>query len=246
MINKLKNIVTKNFEQQDKILAELKILKNLEEENLWSQIYHDSTRGIKPIEELNLNIGRWAGNYSFFYVLNRILSDYKPLSILELGLGESTKFVSTYIRNFIPSCNHVVVEQSEEWIVRFKNKFELTSQTKIEYLPLEKRKINDFEVTCYKGFNEKIKDKFQLYIVDGPFGSDRFSRFDIVSLVNKFDKNDFIIMFDDTNRVGERDTVEDIKSILDAKKINYYHETYAGNKSVTVIASEKFKYTTSL
>ena len=38
----------------------------------WAHIYHDSIRGKKPIEELGLNIGRWAGNYSFFYVLNRI------------------------------------------------------------------------------------------------------------------------------------------------------------------------------
>jgi hypothetical protein len=32
----------------------------------WAHIYHDSIRGKKAIEELELNIVKWAGNYCFF------------------------------------------------------------------------------------------------------------------------------------------------------------------------------------
>ncbi|GAL81813.1 hypothetical protein JCM19274_372 [Algibacter lectus] len=37
-------------------------LKELE----WANIYHDSIRGKNALQNLPLNIGRWAGNYTFF------------------------------------------------------------------------------------------------------------------------------------------------------------------------------------
>ena len=46
-------------------------LKELE----WANVYHDSIRGHTAIEQLPLNIGRWAGNYAFFYILNSIIID---------------------------------------------------------------------------------------------------------------------------------------------------------------------------
>ena len=40
--------------------------------------------------------------------------------------------------------------------------------------------------------------KYDLYIIDGPFGSSRYSRFDIFSQVEKFQKEDeFILIFYD-------------------------------------------------
>ena len=61
----------------------------------------------------------------FFYVLNRILSDYKPSSILEMGLWESTKFISYYANNYLPNSSHFVIEQSQEWLDTFNGRFKL-------------------------------------------------------------------------------------------------------------------------
>ena len=86
-----------------------------------------------------------------------------------------------------------------------------------------------------------------MYIVDGPFGSDRFSRYDIISLVEKFEKNhEFIIMMDDTNRIGEQDTLNDIKICLSLANIKYYIGEYIGNKTVTLVVSEKYKFAISM
>lgn len=44
-------------------------LKNIElqtREIEWANIYHDSIRGKKPIEELALYVGRWGGELFFF------------------------------------------------------------------------------------------------------------------------------------------------------------------------------------
>ena len=238
--NKIKSLIRENRKVNLKILLQTKELE-------WAHIYHDSIRGKKPIEELSLNIGRWAGNYSFFYILNRILSDYKPSSILELGLGESTKFISTYLNNYLPNTNHIVVEQSLEWSKEFSNRFELSMNTKIIHCPLEKKIINGFEVNSYEKFEVKINQKFDLYLVDGPFGSPRYSRYDIVSLVENFKNDDeFILLLDDTNRPGEVDTMDQIIDILISKGINCHIGHYEGNKRVSTVCSDKYKYLASL
>jgi len=230
----------RNFELNNTILSQTKELE-------WAHIYHDSIRGNEWLEKLPLNVGRWAGNYSFFYVLNRILCDYKPSRILDLGLGESSKFVSTYLENYLLNSTHVIVEQDEIWLNQFNDRFKLSNRSNVVLCPMEKVVINEHEVNSYKDIYEKVNSKFDLYIIDGPFGSDRFSRYDILNFVEKFEENEeFIIMMDDTNRLGEQDTLHEILHRLKKKQINYFTGNYVGNKKLTVIASNKYKFVTSL
>ena len=238
-INKLKT-------KFNKIALDLREIKKQNEELLWAQIYHDSIRGFDAIESLNLNIGRWAGNYPFFYVLTRILNDYKPKFILELGLGESSKFISTFIHHYAPNSKHIIVEQNEEWTNDFRRRFTLTAQSSVIHCELVSRKVNNFYVASYKDFDKKINVHFDLYVIDGPFGSDRYSRYDIVSLVEKFNDNDFIILLDDNERIGEKETSDEIIRILNNKYIKNYSTVFSGLKSVRVIVSEKYKYLISI
>lgn len=247
MISKIKTLINEFRANDRKINSKLVDLDNQAKELEWAHIYHDSIRGKKWLEELPLNVGRWAGNYSFFYVLNRILMDYKPKSILDLGLGESSKFISTYLDNYLLETKHTIVEQNDEWINNFQEKVLLSKRSIIVHCPLKETEIKGFTSTSYDGFKEKIKEKFDLYIVDGPFGSDRYSRYDIISLVEKFEKNEqFIIMMDDTDRKGEQDTIDDIKRCLNSLDINYFLGEYKGNKAITLIVSENYKFAISM
>ncbi|MGG7033617.1 MAG: hypothetical protein ACI7YS_00280 [Flavobacterium sp.] len=247
MIQKLKSLIIEFRNRIRNIEAKMSALEKQSKELEWAHVYHDSIRGKKAIEELPLNIGRWAGNYSFFYVLNRILSDYKPKRILDLGLGESSKFISTYLENYLTESSHTIVEQDKNWIESFQERFTLSSRSNIIHCSIQKKEINGFEVNLYQGFNEKITDRYDLYIVDGPFGSERFSRYDIISLVEKMEKEDqFIVLMDDTNRKGEQDTLNCIKKSLNSMGINYYFGEYVGNKTVSLIVSEKYKYAISM
>lgn len=212
----------------------------------WAHIYSESIRGNKMIENLNLNVGRWAGNYSFFYVLNRILFDFKPKNIVEFGLGESSKLISTYVDRFIPNSNHLIVEHDQSWIDFFNNRFILSKNSSILNLDLQTNFINGFKVTSYTPLPFCERPNFDLYVIDGPFGSDRFSRYDIISIVINFNHDsEFIILFDDTERRGELDTLNKIFDILTSKKIIFYTKHYKGNKQSTVICSEKFKFASS-
>ena len=239
-IQNLRNLLKESVRFQAESLS-------LSREIEWAHIYHDSIRGKDYIQNLGLNVGRWAGNYSFFYILNRILSDYRPKRILDLGLGESSKFISTYLAHSLFESHHTVVEQDLNWISAFSEKFNLCERSKIIHCPIIETQIKGFPTLSYQNFEENVSGEYDLFIVDGPFGSDRYSRIDILSLVQKFEKaKEFIIIVDDSHRPGEQDTVEEICNCLKNKGISYHRADYSGSKQNTVIASEAYRYSTSL
>ncbi|WP_295333210.1 hypothetical protein [Flavobacterium sp.] len=240
MLKKIKNLIQENIKfhkaHQD-TLSEL----------YWANVYHDSIRGKSALENLGLNIGRWAGNYTFFYILNRILNDYQPKKIIEFGLGESTKFISTYIENYAPDSVHTVIEQDENWRTAFLNRFRVSNKTTIKVLPLTTQKVHGFDTNSYAEIGESVNEKFDLYVVDGPFGSDHYSRYDIVTLAEKLDANDeFIIIIDDYNRKGEQQTVQVLIKMLEQKGIAIHKGQYKGLKTVLILATEQYKYIKTL
>lgn len=240
MIKNIKGVVKKMITNQEEILK-------LSQESEWANVYHDSIRGKKWLEELPLNIGRWAGNYSFFYVLNRILNDFKPKSILEFGLGESSKFVMCFTENLLLDTSHLIIEQDPKWKDIFISNNNVSNNTIIKVCQLAKIEVKGFKTNSYCNLDSEINSKFDLYIIDGPFGSERYSRYDIISLANKFEQDDeFIILFDDYQRIGEQDTVGDLLQILSTKKIKIFKQTYVGLKTVLVIATQKYRYVSSL
>ncbi|WP_299251637.1 hypothetical protein [uncultured Lacinutrix sp.] len=240
MIKKVKKIIKKYLKLQEQSNLQLKELE-------WAHIYHDSIRGKYALQNLPLNIGRWAGNYAFFYILNRILSDFKLQRILEFGLGESTKFISTFIDNYHINSHLLTVEHDSNWKDLFLSSFNLTDNAKIKIHDLKEKEVNGYKSKGYNLIENKIKEVFDLYIVDGPFGSDNYSRYDIVSLLKNVSKNDdFIIIMDDYHRLGEQQTVEDILKLLKNKDISVFTKEYIGNKSVFVITTSKYKYVTSM
>lgn len=240
MIKRIKKLIKENKERQNKIIAQ-------NEELLWAAVFHDSIRGKKAIEDLPLNIGRWAGNYPFFYVLNRILNDYQPKRILEFGLGESSKFISTYLDNYLINSEHLIIEQDANWKITFENNFALSSRSSIKVLPLIKKKYKEYNFNGYENIESTITSTFDLYLIDGPFGSPNYSRFDIFTLGEKLKNQDeFIIIIDDYDRHGEKETVDELLKMFKNKEMNVFTTSYTGVKSIIVIGTEKYKYITSL
>lgn len=240
ILKKIKQFLTRDREFHN---IQMSYLAELE----WAHIFHDTIKNKKWLLELSVSPGRWACNYSYLYILSRILMDYKPKKILEFGLGESTKLVSCFLDNELINSQHTVVDHSKEWIDVFKNRFTLSQRSKIEHIELENKKIHDFISDSYKNIDNIITDKFDLYIIDGPYGADRFSRYDICFIAEKFLQNDqFIIIFDDYSRIGEQDTVNDLLKILNSKSIKYTKNVYSGYKSQIIIATENYKYATTI
>ncbi len=243
ILKKIKQVINEFRERSDNLKAAEEITQNQNAELLWANIYHDTIRDRKWLQDISLSPGRWAVNYSFLYFLTRILTDCKPNKIIEFGLGESSKIIASFLQNELQNSSHLIVEQSIDWIDSFSSRFQLSKNSNILYLEMEKQIINGFSVNAYKGIKEKINDTFDLYVIDGPLGSDRYSRYDIISLAEKLDKkNEFIIIIDDFNRRGEQDTAADLIALLNKKGIQTFNGRYSGDKAQIIIVTQKYKY----
>ena len=240
IIKKLRRLV-EEYRRNHK--NEISLLKELN----WANIYHDSIRGKKWLQDLPLNIGRWAGDYVFFYVLNRILIDCKPKNILEFGLGESSKFVSVFLDNYLNESNHLIIEQNISWYERFVSNFKLSHKTQVNICKVVTKQVNGQETSVYESINELVNAKYDLYIIDGPIGSKQYSRYNIVELAKVLtSQDDFIIIIDDYNRKGEQQTVLELIRVLKDKNIKVQSTVYEGSKSLVVIATEKYNFLSSL
>jgi hypothetical protein len=240
MIKKIKDLIKENKENQ-------KIIIRQNQELIWAQVFHDSIRGKSYFENLPLNVGRWAGNYAFFYVLCRVLSDAKPQRILEFGLGESSKFISAYMQNDQKSGIHQIIEQNQDWATAFKNRYQLSEFSMVSICPLVKKQVNGHEVNCYDGLSEVASGTFDFYLVDGPFGSAHFSRYDILSMAERLtSSNDFIIIIDDFDRVGEQETAKALIALFEGKQIQFGAQIFTGLKKIWVLVTAKYRFLKSI
>lgn len=222
------------------------------QELIWSEVYHDTIRGSRWLSpDLAFSPGRGAIGYQLMYVLYRVLNETNPKSILELGMGQSTKMLGTYAASTNGECKHYVVEHDDEWIDFFQNHFKLPDSTEVVKCGIEDASIeledeNRFtNVTRYVGFEEKLKGKkFDLIMIDGPYGyrSPDFSRVDILSILPDCLNDEFVILMDDCDRNGERRTCEMILFMLQEVGIQYHAYTYSGEKDVTIIVSNKLRF----
>lgn len=183
--------------------------------------------------------GGWAVGYPFLCILYRILDEIQPHSILELGLGQSTKLTAAYMCSEFNdgTFEHIVVEHDTEWIQFMKNSLD-APRTKVQSFSLYQTEHKGYWVTAYEGFNTKnINGKYDLILVDAPFGSEYYSRIDILSLIPDCLAMDFVIMIDDYDRKGEQNMCKELLDVLTQNEISFCIKVYSGQRKVMVIAS---------
>lgn len=242
ILSQLKALINFNQAQNNRILEQNREIILQNKEIIWAQIFHDSIKGKPVLENLPLFVGRWAGNYTLFYVLYRILNDFRPERILELGLGESSKFISVFIQAYLANSTHLIIEQDEIWKNNFVENFDISNNTEIFVSPLKIENVQNNKVKVYSSLNKVLNQKFDFYLIDGPNGSEKYSRYDAFKIAKQFNPEDnFILLIDDFEREGEKDTVNLIRSEFQKKKIEFYMAEYTGLKSVLVIGSKKYK-----
>lgn len=231
-------------------MKELQILlsNNLaySQEILWSNTFRDTVVGSKWLKDQAFSPGRAAIGYPTLYALYRILDEYRPKSILELGLGQSTKMIGSYVKYAVENgvdCKHYIVEHDTSWIGFFRNMFELSLGTEVVHLNLIKAPFSEegeeeTYLNLYDGFRNRFQDKkFDLIFIDGPFGSPVYSRMDIIEILPECLSDSFVLMLDDAERRGEQNTLAIIKNILEENNIKYAFSYYSGIKSTAIITS---------
>lgn len=240
-------LVSKSKEQSDKSDEMLRTVKEL----WWRDIFVDTVKGYKWYHDKSLSLGRWAIGYNYAYVLARVLDEFRPADILECGLGQSSKIITDYV-SANSDVNYDIVEQDQNWVDFFKKNYCPDNNTNVYVKRIVETEFSagggyNGKTYMYEGFSEIVEGKrYALISIDGPWGSKKYSRIDVVEHIPAILQEEFVIMVDDFERVGERNMVGLLKKKLDDNQIKYCEGKYVGMKEICVIVSKKWEFLTTM
>ena len=252
-VNQLeKSIANFNKSLGEKNEANRKSIKNVQrvaDEIRWAFIFNNTIGESKWLTEQSISLGGWALGYPGAYALYRVLDDFKPKKILELGLGQSSKIIAQYVLAH-EDVIYDIVEHDESWIDFFSTNSNLSSKIRITHCNWF---YSDYEgvsnIRQFEGFSEKFSgQKFDLIFIDAPLSGDmhELARVDILKLLPECLEKSFVIMIDDCNRRGETNSFNRMKEKIEEVGIEYQTGRYSGLKDVRMICSLDVKYLRSL
>ena len=234
------------------LLHYLKDLQGTCKDIEWANIWHDTMRNIPWLKDMpSISPGRWAVGYNYLYIMTRILNDTNPKSVLEFGLGASTTLIAQYF-NCVEANNaggycHLVIEHNEDWITYYTQSHSLSSLTTISKQNLIEKTYKGSQYNAYEDIAKDVKGrKFSVISVDAPYGSKKYSRRDIIEFLPDILEESFVIVVDDANRRGEKNTIKDISEILQKHNIPCNTSVYMGGTDCCVITSQDNAFLCSL
>ena len=203
----------------------------------YANLFNSSISGSKWLRQQAFSPGGWAVGYAFLYVLYRILDDMQPKKVVEFGLGQSTRMLMQYSDYFKAEVH--TFEHDMHWLHFFKAKFEKTDDSRIHHVQAELVEFKGFKTLRYKENVEQITGgDIELILLDGPNGSERYSRIQILDLIpQSINKDNFCIIIDDFQRIGEKDTERIVCKSFYENNIPFKKGVYKDQKELMIICS---------
>lgn len=241
-----------NFNYIEKYLINLNHYETIINNELkYAFIFNDTIKNSSWLDKTDFSLVNSAANYSFMYSLYRILNEARPKNILELGLGQTTKLTSQYANHF-DDVKLTVFETDEDWIEVFSENLIISDCMSIIQLDEEPFEYNNTSNIRFKDFEKAVNgEKYDLVIIDGPRGFKRglngdqlldYSRTNIWQMIPSNLEDDFIIIIDDYERAGEKNTMDHAKEMLEENNIKLFTYTSKGLKTQHAIFTEKYKF----
>lgn len=218
-------------------------------EGTWANVFHDTIQDSPWLTNTTFSPGRWAVGYPFLYAMYRVLNEFQPKRILELGLGQSTRMIAQYAATH-EGVEHIVVEHDPDWIHFFSQDFSLPASTRILQLEREMVPYEDAQqVRVFRGFQEALAGKqFDFISVDAPLGGDmkEYARIDVLRMMPQCLRENFVIMVDDVERSGEKHTVAAMEACLQEHGIAYQRGNYNGKKDTVMLCAKSVGFLSSM
>lgn len=244
----IKNVGSSFDEAAKSMIDKITLLGRIEEENTWSNVFHDVIKDSVWLMNKAFAPGRWAAGYQMLYVMYRILDSVKPKKILELGLGQTTRMISQYSGYY--HAEHQVVEHDPKWIEFFATTYEVPDNVKFVNIDtITDKYLDDEAVIMYQGFEEQFRgQKFDFICIDAPLGGKaiKYARVDILKILPECLESDFVLLLDDTERTGETNTIKLLQNTFEENGIEYVMKRYDGRKSSMIFTTKKYSFLTSL
>ncbi len=212
-----------------------------EQELLYANYFHDSINGSNWLIEKSFCPTKGAANYSFLFLLYNALEYSNPNNILEFGLGQTSKITTQYINNKNQQGKLTIVESDLEWIEFFKKNLSITENITIEQTNTER--TTDNSLKYQNNYISDLNQKYDFIIIDGPLGVNQSTpRSNILELIPQNINENFVIILDDYERKGEKNTANLIFQKLRENKINFTYSEQFGMKKQLLITSINFKH----
>ena len=181
-----------------------------------------------------------AANHSMMYFIARVLQDHRFTSVLDLGAGQTSILIDR-IRGATTGAYSVrTVEHDRFWAER------IGAQIGHEVIaaPLVRRNVQGRDIGWYDLPPAIWKEPADLLIVDGPPGYDenvRYARTGAVEIAASVLKEDFVVVVDDSERVGEYELVQLLKALFRARGVAFASGTLHAYKCQTILAAGKYR-----
>lgn len=179
-----------------------------------------------------------AANYSLLFILLQSVVLAQPAEILELGCGETTLLLDALRRSGVWRGNLTSIEHDSFW----HKEISALVETDIVHAPLTKRTIHGIEAPAYDLSALKSPlGLFDLVLVDGPNGTPRWSRLACLELIPEHLAREFLIILDDYERPGEKETAALMRDSLGSKGLQMTEECVLSNKHQLMLATEAYR-----
>ncbi|MFA5306181.1 MAG: hypothetical protein WC365_01910 [Candidatus Babeliales bacterium] len=256
LINDVKNDLQSTLQQEmfkfqkgslNAIKKEVLKLEGFLRESWFANVFNSSTSSCEWLKGTDFCPSGFAANFSYLYVLFRFLNDFNPTSILEFGPGQTSRMLSRYVDLKNKNAAVYVVEHNPAWIDFIQKNKLVSDSIKILLMPLKEVGCEGYTTKVYEGLRDHLKGmKFDLVMVDGGDTSTRYSRTSVLELIPENLHPSFVIIIDDFNRPGEKDTAQLLVKKLDDYKIKYFAGVYKGLREQKVIVSEDLYFGTHM
>lgn len=227
------------------ILESQNLQNRMAQESLAAITFSNAIQNSEWLKYKSFYPGRWAVEYTFLLTLFRIFEHHNFTNLLEFGLGQTSRMVHQYAAFYnVPA---ITVEHDPEWIEFTRKDTHNAYPINVKVLPLEMVDYNGYKTRTYQGVKTAFENqKFDFILVDGPFGSEHYSRSQIIQLAKSNLAETFCIIIDDCNRIGEQETVAEVESVLKKINVKYAINKYQGLSDYVVICSDNLKFLTSM
>jgi hypothetical protein len=181
----------------------------------------------------------WAANASLLYILARSLDNLRIGSVCELGAGQTTLLFDALAVKKTLSVDSF--EQGEFWVTHLTARLQNPDRVRVHHSELREQSVRG-QVTRFYDLSSFVAEKsYNLVLVDGPFGEKRRSRWGSLIIIERHLADDFLVIFDDADRIGEADTCGEAVRLLRAKGVQFHTGIIEGAKSQFLIASESMR-----
>ena len=218
----MKNNNENNLETNNNVISLLESISKQLNELYYANLLHDTIINSTWLNDKSFSLHGWAANYSFMYMLYRILDNVRPVHILEMGIGQTSRMTSQYIAYCNSNATLDIIENDADWIAAYQPQLAQNDNIKIHQCDLEFFTYDNTECRKYKNLSRiSAQNKYDLIIIDGPLGwAQTLPRSNILDLIK--DRNladEFIIIFDDAERIGEKNTINQTIALLKGQDI---------------------------